>query len=100
MKKLIKEMRTGEEMYTWVEYFDGGERSKYAYSTLEEAMEAAAEHVRHGIRLTKRELKKMTKENVNFVDVCLITINEDGDEEEGFAEACVVIDESTLDCLY
>ena len=78
MKKLIKDMKPGERMYTYVDGFDGGYRSKYAYSTLEEAKNAATEYVRYGIRLTRWEFENLIKKHENSVDIYSIIINEDG----------------------
>ena len=100
MRKLIKDMKPGERMYTYIDGFDGGYRSQYAFSTIEECKRAAARYVRYGIRLTKSELEKLIKNHENNIGIYPIAIDEDGEEIEGFVEDCVEINESTLDRLY
>ena len=57
MRKLIKDMKPGERMYTYIDGFDGGYRSQYAFSTIEECKRAVARYARYSIHLTKSELE-------------------------------------------
>ena len=100
MRKLIKDMKPGERMYTYIDGFDGGYRSQYAFSTIEECKRAAATYAKYGIHLTKWGLERLIKNHENNIGIYLIAIDEDGEEMEGFVEDCVEINESTLDRLY
>lgn len=91
-------MENLKKMYEVIEGYDGG--SEYKFETLEEA-EEKAKRLTKELRFTKRELDRLKAECGNFIAVCAVYVDEDGDQIGDVEEiSSYEFDESTLDRIY